>query len=493
MKANKKNRFLCLLLALMTAVGATLGLASCGNGDTPAESDTSKKPDQQTEETTQKQSAIDTLEIVDYGGKDYRIISTNQDERQVDFLEKGQDGTTLNDLVYNRNRKVEALYNVKIVAAGEDYSKITDLVKKASTGGLYDYDLYVSNMTAYPQATGGYLMDMRQMPYVDLTQEWWDQAAVADLTINEMTHMIIGDISPTELLTSECILFNKDLFKDKGIEEPYDVAFNGEWTLSYMNEICKNLTTDMDGDGKYTKFVDVFCFTGWDDCASALFYGAGGDISHFDADNGELILDFDIAKNDEILTQIRQLIVGNHGNYETSVHEDAFKVFNNGQAYFCDITFQKISMFLSGMEDKYGVLPMPKLTAAQEKYQTCVSGAGSMVIAPRNMSDDDANYSGMLMEAMAAVSYDMITPDLIDVLASTKNVCDGESSQMVQLIIRNRNFDTARSYGIGADEFASTLIKSTGGVSSWYSGRSKSFTSLVKKLNAAYFDTLPNN
>jgi len=37
----------------------------------------------------------------------------------------------------------------------------------------------------------------------------------------------IGDISPTELLTSECMLFNKRLFDDNGMAYPSEDALAG--------------------------------------------------------------------------------------------------------------------------------------------------------------------------------------------------------------------------------------------------------------------------
>ena len=99
-----------------------------------------------------------------------------------------------------------------------------------------------------------------------------------------------------------------------------------------------------------------------------------------------------------------------------------------------------------------------------------------------------AQYNA-LMEAMAALSYDMITPDLIDVLASVKNVRDKESSEIVQMIIRNRNFDTARMHDITIDQYVATLIpqKSTD-VASHFARNQKIWNKTIQKLNREYLE-----
>ena len=58
------------------------------------------------------------------------------------------------------------------------------------------------------------------------------------------------------------------------------------------------------------------------------------------------------------------------------------------------------------------------------------------------------------------VSHDDITPSLFDVIASVKNTRDEESSQMVQLIIRNRVFDPVRMYYIEGHNIADDLLAS---------------------------------
>ncbi len=490
---TKKKLFCILLCALMTA-GTLL---SCSDGNTSDSSaPTAGTENTATEETvaeeteapeTERPKAADTLTKKDFGGRDYRMISTNQDSRHVDILAEEMTGATLNDLVFGRNAAVAEMYNVVMLAEQTDYSSINNMVKADAAAGDMSYDLYLSNYTAHPLGTGGYLYNFYDLPGVDLTQEWWDQSEVADMTVQGRLYLAIGDISPTELLTSECMLFNKNLFDDNGIAYPYEDALNGTWTLDKFTAIADGKTTDLNGDGEIKVDDDLFSLTCWSDYGTALLYGAGGDFSSFD-EEGNIVLNIDQEKCVNIYNKIYAAVNGTGANYETATHERSFSVFNEGRAFFCGITFQKIETFLREMEYDFGVLPNPKYDEAQENYSTCVSGAGSMVIVPKSCTDPE--FVGTMLEAMAAYSYDMITPDLINVLASTKNVRDPESSEIVQMIIRNRNFDTARMHDIAVDQYVATLIPADStDVASHFAKNEKVWTKTMDKLNKSYAES----
>ena len=479
-----------ILALLMAGLMLCLSFAACSeskeNTDegTPSAGSEVTTPAPETEAETEKVTAESTLTIEDFGGREYRMISTNQDNRQVDIIAEEMTGATLNDLVFGRNTRVSDLYNVTMAAEQADYGSINGMVQKDTKAGDMSYDLYLTNYTANSLASNGILYDFYQLPSVNLDMAWWDQNEKSDLTIMGKLFMAIGDISPTELLTSECMLFNKRLFDNHNIAYPYPDALEGTWTLDKCFGIANGLTEDLNGDGEIKVEDDLFSLTCWFDYGTACLYGAGGDFSHVD-ENGQVVLDIDLEKIVNIYEKLWKLFIDAEANYETAQHERSFKVFNEGRAYFCGITFQKIETFLRDMEDDYGVLPNPKYDENQANYSTCVSGAGSMVVVP--VSCTDPAFVGAMMEAMAAISYDMITPDLIHVLASTKNVRDEESSQIVQMIIRNRNHDTARNHDIQCDRYVENMIpKKDKEVASFFAKNEKMWNKNVEKLNTAY-------
>ena len=439
MKNNTK--LLCLLLAAMTAGTAMM---SCGGNsadtvvtDAPA-ADTAAATDAVTEEPT----ALESLSTVDYGGHTVNVLLNDQDDRFVDIMTEGEEtGDVMNDIIYKRNRAVEEKYNVTFVGTSDTYENVNNMLKKEVQGGLTDYDFYFSNCYATQLASGGFLYVLNDLPNVDLSNPWWDKAALQGMSVGGKTYLATGDISPTSLLTSSCLVFNKKLFSNADMEYPYEMAANGTWTLDKLAEMTKGLTTDVNGDGKYTLGDDIFGFSSWMcDSPYSLFYGAGGRMSEKDGDDIPYV-SFDVENIADIYSKMYQLIIEQNSYFVTDAgkYPTTYECFSNGGAYFCEITLQKIDAFLRDMEDDYGILPIPKGSEAQAEYLSCVNGAGGFVVIPNNPAD--AERTGMLFEALAAGAYDMVTPQIYEVITKTKNVRDEESAEMVNLIIRNRVYD----------------------------------------------------
>jgi len=451
---NTAKRLTALLLLLCTAA---LPLISCGGAnDTPKTSDTSAQ-NSVSEETSAPEttSALDTIERKDFGGATFRIVSDTQDNRHTDFVAEEENGDTLNDLVFRRNSMVEEAFNITIEAEGKTNGEIVTNTQTNVTAGDNPYDLLMPNGSANSLAYGGYLLAWNDIDNIDLESEWWDQTAVSDMSIGGRNYMLTGDITPNGMLTSECILFNKQLFKNRGMEEPYDAAFNGAWTFDMFEELTKNLTEDLNGDGLLDDKNDMFCYTLWNDGGNALYFGMGGNLT---VKNSEDIpeLDYNSEKMVNTYTRIYNLITNNRANFSKTEHEQSFKVFAEGRAYFCGITFQKIGTFLRNMEQDFGILPIPKAEEAQEKYLTNVSGACTFAMIAKTTQDTD--YAGTVISALAASAYDMITPTLFDVIAGTKNVRDEQSADIMQLIIRNRVFDPGMMYSLNGNMFVRDLL-----------------------------------
>ena len=449
----KKNRKLYGALALLI-VASTLAV-SCAD---KTEDESAATTLAETEATTEpvETSAFSTIEVNNYEGYTYKIVSTNQDNRHVDFVAEEENGATLNDLVFRRNSKVAETFNITIEAEDLGYGDINSQVQKDVASDDSSYSLYATNSTSFTMASNGYLMDWNEVPHINLEAEYWDQACIDGISVAGKVYLLTGDITPTGMLTSECMLFNKRLLDNRNIEYPYDDAFAGTWTLDDAIAITKDLTEDTNGDSRINADQDTFGLTCWFDYAYTLFYGGGGVM--VDKDEGDIpYLAWDLNQQSNIYEKMYSLLIDNKANYETASHERSFKIFNDGRAYFCGITFQKIETFLREMDDDYGVLPIPKYDEKQERYQTCVSGAGTMLVLP--VSIREIETVGNITDAMAAASYDMITPDLFDVIAGTKNVRDLESADMVQLIIRNRVFDISQQYGLAGNGFHEELLK----------------------------------
>ncbi len=455
-----KKRTISLISAAALIVSS---IAACGSQEAAAPTSGGSSPDSPAQVTEgadvtaapAETLAIDTIEKKDFGGREFKAVSTNQSNNQVDIVAEEENGDILNDLVYRRNTQFEEMYNVKIQASGMDYGSINQIAMKAAQAGDNPYDLYMTNFTAYTLATGGYLIPWSSISSMDISQPWWDQAAVKELSIAGNSYLITGDISPTGLLHSECILINKNLFEARSMDYQYQTAFDGNWTIDKMIDLSKGLSEDIDGDGRFKDKTDLFSFTLWFDGGTALLYGQGEYMSQKD-DKDIPSVKFDVESISSRYDNIYRLVIDNNANYSKTNHEMTYTVFKQSRAYFCDIMFIKIGMFLRDMEDDFGVLPLPKYDESQPMYQTNVSGAATALIMP--VSCPDPEDVGLLIDAYAAMAYDSITESLFDVIASVKNTRDEESSRMTQLVIRNRVFDPVRMYYVDGHNIADDLL-----------------------------------
>ena len=454
MKNRKTTAVLCFILLLCTAA------SSCG--DTAEEKTQSGTGDSAvvTETETEEATALSTLPVEDYNEYVFRVLHDNQEDQQVDIETDGKEtGDVLNDIVFRRNCLIEETYNITIEAFNADGDEINSTIQKQVKAGLTDYDLYFQNCKAISVAVGGYLYNLYELPNLDLSNPWWDEASVEGLSIGETAYIATGDISPTSLMMSSCLTFNKTLFSQNDIEYPYDMVREGTWTLDKMVQMTKELSRDVNGDGKMTYGEDLFGYSSWYwDSSYALFYGAGGMLSEKNAENIPVV-SYDFDRISAIYEDMYQLVVENESYFVTDgdIYPQAYSCFTSGNAYFCDAMFFKIDRYFRDMEDDFGIIPYPKYDESQENYITCVNTAGNFIIVPSNT--ENAERTGLITEALAAAAYDSITPSLYDIIIKGRNTRDEDSSEMVDLIISNRVFDLHYINRIKGYNFAQTLLE----------------------------------
>ncbi len=488
---NHTKRLLALALALLTIGGA---MASCGDqpaGNNPSDKQTGGVESKETTAAKEEEPTVamlDTLLDANYNGYEFKTLLNDQDERFVDIMTEGEEtGDTMNDLVYRRNAAVEEKYNIKISGESDEYGKVNEKLKKTVQAGMYEYDLYFSNSYAISLASEGFLYLLNDLPNLDLTKPWWDQASLNSLSVGGKMYLATGDVSPTSLLTSSCLVFNKNLFAANDMEYPYQMAADGKWTIDRLIEMTKGISRDMNGDGKMVYGEDLYSFSSWMcDSPYSLFYGSGGALSRkTDDDIPEIYIDMD--KTTAIYEKMYQIIVENESYFVTDAaqYQTTYENFANGNAYFCEITLMKIDDFLRDMKDDYGILPMPKWNEEQPTYLSCVNSAGGQVVVPNN--PEDAERTGMIFEALGAAAYDMITPSLFDVITKTKNVRDEESADMVELIIRQRVFDPMYTSLITGFDWAQGMLKDKKtDVASTLAKQQKAMEKAMEKLVKAY-------
>ena len=440
MKNITLKRSLSLLMALVMVLGTLLLTVSCGTGEDDPTKDSGSVTTGELE--TEKPLAYDTVEKQQYD-RDFNILA--RDDTAEDFEIEDLTGDLLDDMLYERNTKVATDFDIEFAYYKMPYADVNSTLNTQATSGSDDYDLYIGHKYSFGTcAQNNYCYNLGEIDTMDLTQPWWDQSCYANMTVNGRTYMITGDIFPSSMLTSSCLVFNRAMVKELGKDDAalFELTRNGGWTMDTMYEYCKDVTFDLNGDGKLNYTDDRYCLTSWMmDVPFSMYYACNSNF--ITIVDGAPELTYSAEKVTDIYDKIYKIIIEQNAYFVTDLSQYAttYEPFVAGRAMFCDVTLSKITTFISEMSDPYGILPMPKYDKNQPEYLSFVNGSSAMVMVCK--TEGDVDYVGTIIEAMATFNYDNVTPKLFEVSTKLQAAQDPDSSSMVDYIVRNRVFDLA--------------------------------------------------
>ena len=479
-----------LLVLLLCGVMLISVFAGCANSGSEQESSEKKE-----EESSWISGDLDLS--VDMDGKEVVILTL----REVDVGPEENSSDPLEDAVYRRNDMLQTQLGVELnTILNEDYSNLGETVKTDVSAGTGEYHIVYQHMVdaASNLALNDYLYNLTDLEYVDFDQPWWDQDCKNGFMIGDNMMVVCGDLLPSTMLITATVVFNKDLFDERGWDYPYQDARDGTWTLDDMLTLTKEQTKDLSGDGKINYQDDFYGLVGWSlDCDYNFFFGSGCTMFTFDDDHLP-VYDVNADRLQTVYDKVYQLIVTQQSFHVTvaqyladnSMFQQPDNVFKSGRALFFATDLNKC-VALKDMEDNYGMLPHPKYDEKQAEYLSFVNGAASMVIVPKSLSDDKLAVSGYMMEALASSSYYMVTDTLYEKIAKSKTARDPESAEMVDVIIRNKVFDFGYSHfhskGLPcASIFQTALNAEQASIVRNITSGQKSTVKELKKVYAAY-------
>ena len=392
-----------------------------------------------------------------YGGSEFRIISRSETANlhwwNIDISADEENGDPINDAVYQRNKKVEEKYNITIKNIPEN--DVGSKASKSIKAGSDDYDLVVIGLRGGQEnlTTSGYLMDLHNMPYVDLTKPWWDQKAVEQLSIHNKLFATSCDLTIRDKDAIIILMFSKTLAKNQGIEDLYQLVSSGKWTLDKMYEMVKGSARDLNGDGKMD-LDDQYGFLSQYKHSKYLFNGTGEYISKLNADKVP-----EITMYSERAAEICEKIKEMQGDKNITIHAeqasgkfsdiwDQFQVplFAEDRALFYHAGMNRVTL-LRTMETDFGILPPPKYDEQQANYYVSVDcWCTSAVSVPITVDKDKV---GLILETLAYESRYILLPAYYDINLKTKFARDEESGAMIDIILANRLYDLQDMYGWG--------------------------------------------
>ena len=119
-------------------------------------------------------------------------------------------------------------------------------------------------------------------------------------------------------------------------------------------------------------------------------------------------------------------------------------MFSESRAMLATGMFLYAKMMFRDLQDDYGFLPYPLWDENQTQYYTMLDGHGPLFGIPVTVTD--TKRTGIIVEAMSAEGYKIVTPAYYDVALKTKFTRDEESAEMIDLVLSTRTFDFGYMY-----------------------------------------------
>lgn len=262
------------------------------------------------------------------------------------------------------------------------------------------YDVYATanNADISLLATQGYLMDIAELPYVNLDASYWNTSVMDDLTFDGQYFAGVGDMMMPDI---EVMVFNKMIFERYGFspEELYEKVYNGTWTLEVLYHYSTALHRDLNGDG-IADINDQLGIVGTKSLSFIdLVYASDIRLSEKNPDSDyHQLVDLSNSQRATALMDYLKGICTDRSAYFTSQTQLTTQL-QSGSAAF---VLTKISqLYLCEDADyDFGILPMPKFEMDQAEYTSLYRGG--MLCVPYNVENYD--MVGAALEYLQAYS-----------------------------------------------------------------------------------------
>ena len=436
-------------------------LASCGANDEDTGITTVETAEQQ-EETIMAEEEQPPLpdfphEAHTFNGKIFNILVEEEPMnflKITDFEMEEEPSDVLNTAIFRRNRIVEEMLDIKITSVNT--TDVRGIITRAVRAGIDDYDAVALRLWhAAPVAMAGEAVNLNDLQYLSLDMSWWDQNIIRDMSVDNQSYLIAGDIFTKHYDAIAMIFFNKRLLADYALESPYALVENNQWTLDKFGELTKNITRDLDGDGAITH-SDMFGFSTQADFLASIINGSGAKFVEKDNDD----IPYFTGASEKISDIINKVF-----NFYISdtfcVHRDAlahnvpfdrmhqFMVFPESRSLFLWGLPRFLDLELRNMEDDFGMLPIPKYDSGQDRYYATANTWHSYAwLIPQSAGNPDT--TAYIMDAMAYHGRIHILPAYYDVTLTRKHTRDEESGEMLDIIFNSAVYDIGVVYNLGS-------------------------------------------
>lgn len=484
-------------IALFLAILTSLSAVSCGSETSNIQNESTSVSDNETSNQEiqpseiNRENAVIGLPNLNFNGETINILDAGENVYAQDVYAE-ESGDVVDDAVYARNRSIEELLNITInpITYSESTLETADHLATIVLAGEDLYDLAsVHQAYSAKYISEGYYHNFSGDKYIDFDKPWWNKEYMEEIvTGDNRIYFLVGDISLMYLKSLGCIYYNKEIYENiyKNADEPYELVFDGKWTLEKFDELVRGAYQDLNGDGNVNK-GDLFGAYGTKvKSVEHFFYDAGVRSTTKNSD-GIPELTLNNEHTIAVAEVIHKLYYENDGFLIASsdYFNDEINMFLSNEMLFAPTCFRHADV-LRSMESDYGIICMPKYSEDDE-YTTLVHDGTTVFVTP--VTSKKTDMIGAICEAMAFYNYKTVTPAYYEVALKVKYSRDDMSSQMLDLISESAitNFGYAYASKLDSVPLLRTFVQNGAeNFSSWYASHESNAVSGLQEVIDAY-------
>lgn len=472
-KTMKKIALILAFILMLTPI-----FASCDNTDKAGVEGGSKN----TEGVSDTEFSINNLPELDMNKREFKAYrgKNSSGTTYYDY----ETGDLMNDATYQRKVIIEEKYNVTLTTDESTLDNPAGEIKRFILADDKAYAIFhgKQDQTMTDMIIDGYFVDWNDLEYVDYTKPYWNTALSKTVNFSGKVYFMAGDYNLSTYNSTNVIMFNKDLFKDLGIEYPWQDVYDYTWTIDKLIEISKQGYNDLNGNTEWEAEEDRTGYAGWYwEMHPALFFGMGGQTVITDEDNVP-VLNLGTERTVKILDKMIELFDDKNAWAYGSDYGIHNKAFNDSRLLMRDTMLYWLEMN-RGLEFEASIVPYPMLDEEQGQYYSRSGPAfSSCIYVP--VTNEELDSTSIILEAMSIEGYNRIRPVYYDITLDLKSASDPETRDMVDIVLESAIYQNETM--LTPYDMAKIVSSKTNTFTSWFASREEYFEGLVKDIADYY-------
>ena len=438
---------------------------------------------------TEEEDYLSTLRKMDDGGKEFRILVTQQLER---FYDQGNASSVVVDnAAYQRNQIVNDLFNTQIVYTALDgnasgSSAFSTEIATTTMSGEGSYDLIVGqNYYTLPLVTENMYHNLLGTETFNWSADWYHQDINEGGTINGNLWAASGSFVVSQLAYAMACFYSKTVYEANGFNyDLYDLVRKGAWTYDVFLELCTAFdNTDMsEADSTYGLIK-------FDHAVNGMFIGMGVEFITKDSKGEWTFKEFYNSSFEDIYEKIRAL----YNDYPSAVLDTSKSSISRGAIMTKTLFVQTLvdailtdELLMASDAFTIGILPMPKLNEDQENYRTRVM-RDELFLVPITA---DLERSALVTEALNYVTWDIVNEAYWETALELRSSDTSDDMEMLGIIADTVYKNTAQYFnedllGISS-QVGLQAMNNEASFATWWAKNKKALNRQLESLNAIY-------